>query len=72
MAVDTVSQLSNCPSCREPADHGRYPAVSGGVQLFASLDALKGFLQFRLDVINQEIYSLMSDIGIFTPTRQVQ
>ena len=41
-------------------------------QLFASLDAFRGFWRFRLYTDTQEIYSLLSDIEIFTLTRLVQ
>jgi hypothetical protein len=37
--------------------------------LLARLDAFKGFWQFPLDVNSQE---LLSDIGMFSPTRLVQ
>jgi len=40
--------------------------------VFSSLDAFKGFKRFPLDVDCQEIYTLLTDIGIFTPKRIVQ
>jgi len=40
--------------------------------VFSSLDAFKGFWQFPLDVDCQKIYSLLTDVEIFTPERTVQ
>ena len=40
--------------------------------VFANLDAFKGFWQFPLDVDCHQIYSLLTDVGIFTPERIVQ
>ena len=40
--------------------------------MFASLDVLKGFWQFPLDVDCQDVYSFLTDVGIFTPERIVQ
>jgi len=40
--------------------------------VFARLDAFKGFWQFPLDVDCQEVYSLLTGVGIFTPELIVQ
>ena len=64
-----ASQFSNFPSFQKPADHGRYPAVSGGAKLLASLDTFEGFWQFPLDVNSQAIFLLLSDIQVLTPSR---
>jgi hypothetical protein len=37
-----------------------------------SLNAFKGLLQFSQHLENQEIYFLLSDLGIYTPTRLMQ
>ena len=37
-----------------------------------SLNAFKGLLQFSQHLENQEIYFLLSDLGIYTPTRLLQ
>ena len=39
---------------------------------FSSLDALKGFWQFPLAEESQEVYSFLTELGVFTPTPLIQ
>ena len=40
-----------------------------GAQLFFSLDFFKGYWQFLLDEGSQELFSFLTDEGVYTPTR---
>ncbi|ETV90041.1 hypothetical protein H310_15126 [Aphanomyces invadans] len=40
-----------------------------GAEVFFSLDFFKGYWQFALDKASQEIFSFLTDTGIYTPTR---
>jgi hypothetical protein len=39
---------------------------------FSTLDAFKGFWQFPLAEESQEVYSFLTELGVFTPTRLIQ
>jgi hypothetical protein len=39
---------------------------------FSGLDAFKGFWQFPLAEESQEVYSFLTKLGVFTPTRLIQ
>jgi len=39
---------------------------------FSSLDPFKGFWQFPLAEESQEVYSFLTGLGVFTPTRLIQ
>jgi len=39
---------------------------------FSSLDAFKGFWQFPLAEESQELYSFLTELGVFTPTLLIQ
>jgi len=39
---------------------------------FSSLDAFKGFWQFPLAEESQEVYSFLTELGVFIPTRLIQ
>jgi len=39
---------------------------------FSSLDTFKGFWQFPLAEKSQEVYSFLTELGVFTPTRLIQ
>ena len=39
---------------------------------FSSLDAFKGFWQFPLAEEGQEVYSFLTELGVFTPTMLIQ
>ena len=40
-----------------------------GSAVFFSLDFFKGYWQFELDVASQEMFSFLTDQGVYTPTR---
>jgi len=39
---------------------------------FSSFDAFKGFWQFPLPEESQEVYSFLTELGVFTPTQLIQ
>jgi len=43
-----------------------------GASWFGSLDAFKGFWQFPLESKCQEIYSFLTEYGVYTPTTLIQ
>jgi hypothetical protein len=51
------------------ADAGVVLDHLAGASVFFSLDFFKGYWQFQLDPESQEMFSFLTDQGVYTPTR---